>query len=186
MRLNRVAWFALTASVALAAGMIGFVPTAGAYVKESCHLSSPYRIPYQNASSSGYYSIGQTAISDWSQTPTRLTFVAQTPDKIQIKNVNYGNTSQDGLTYFGACSGGVFTSQNLSTWNTYYTSSYGTDARLQVMVHEIGHSLGLAHAGNSACAGQPIMYGNSDRYFTCQHFRPQTDDTNGINAIYGG
>ncbi len=54
------------------------------------------------------------------------------------------------------------------------------------MVHEIGPALGLAHAGSSSCSGQPIMYYSSDRYFISGHYTPQTDDSSGINAIYGG
>lgn len=54
------------------------------------------------------------------------------------------------------------------------------------MVHEMGYALGLAHAGGSSCSGQPIMYYSSDRYFTCGHYTPLTDDVNGINATLGG
>jgi hypothetical protein len=52
------------------------------------------------------------------------------------------------------------------------------------MVHEMGHGLGLDHAGSSSCSGQPIMYSSSNRYFNCGHVTPQSDDINGINAIY--
>jgi len=57
-------------------------------------------------------------------------------------------------------------------------------ARRSVMNHEIGHAMGIDHAGGSGCNGQPIMYRTSARYFTCGHIKPQADDVNGINAIY--
>jgi hypothetical protein len=51
---------------------------------------------------------------------------------------------------------------------------------VQVMIHEIG----LGHAGTGKCSGQPIMCCASARYAVCGQVKPQTDDINGINAIY--
>jgi hypothetical protein len=82
-----------------------------------------------------------------------------------------------------ACSGG-HSSGFGSYWNKYYTDGYSSTARRQVMVHELGHAIGLGHSGSPSCSGQPIMYANSNRYFTCGRYAPQQDDINGINYLY--
>lgn len=169
MKFNRVAALAGVTSVTLLVSLTGWTPPAGAYVKESCHLSSPYQIHYLNSASGSYYSIGQTAVADWTATPTKLSFVGGSIGAFQMKNINYGATGYDGITNFGACSGGVFTTYSLATWNSHYTDGYSTTGKRQVMVHEIGPALGLAHAGSSSCSGQPIVFYSSDRYFISGH-----------------
>jgi len=104
-------------------------------------------------------------------------------EQIEAGIGNFGNSGQDGFTSY-TCSGGYFVATQVSTFlNTYYTDAYDTNGREQVQAHEFGHALGLGHAG-ALCAGIPIMYFSSDRYFTCGIVTPQQDDVNGINAIY--
>ncbi|WP_435203278.1 M57 family metalloprotease [Janibacter sp. GS2] len=67
--------------------------------------------------------------------------------------------------------------------NRKYTDSYSSSARKSVMVHELGHAIGLSHTGSSSCSGQPIMYAYSSRYFTCGHIAPQSDDISGANYL---
>lgn len=98
-----------------------------------------------------------------------------------IVAVNYGNTNWDAQT--------VRSNSNCHTgnirYNRYHTDSYSYGAKVSVMVHEMGHVLGLSHTGSAACSGQPIMYYTSARYFTCKHIAPQADDINGVNRIFG-
>lgn len=158
-------------------------PAAYAWASEGCKWSSA-TVYYTNdlKSTSSYHSLVGTAASDWTATPTPI-YVYEGGPNWDIAAYNEGNSGYDGTTSWSCNSSHHFTNV-LSYWNTYLTNGYSTNGRVQVMVHEMGHGLGLAHAGSSSCSGQPIMYYSSDRYFVCNHIRPQTDDINGINALY--
>ncbi len=98
----------------------------------------------------------------------RIEYSTQPVDEISIEEVTEALDAVAAMGYY----------------NSFYTSGYSTTARKQLMVHEMGHELGLDHAGTSTCSGQPIMYPNSSRYFTCNHQNPQPDDIDGSNSLY--
>ncbi len=147
----------------------------------------PDQIYYVNGTSGKYATPAYNATVDWTGTPTRIYFSNYSNFYVKMRAVNHGNNNSDGITYWGC---DYITLAMLppvySDYNTYYTdsSTYDSNALESLMVHELGHAIGLDHAGSSSCSGQPIMYYSSSRWFTCQHIVPQQDDINGINALY--
>jgi len=64
--------------------------------------------------------------------------------------------------------------------NTYYAASYGDYKYRSVVAHELGHALGLAHE-----SGAVVMNASTyDRYTVYSVYSPQSDDRNGVNALY--
>ncbi|HZU67988.1 MAG TPA: M57 family metalloprotease [Ktedonobacteraceae bacterium] len=121
------------------------------------------------------------AIAAWNNDDRALIFFASGAGMGYTTDTYNSGTSLDGWTNYGS-SNGYFTYAN--TYLNYYftgdTKNY-PDGRIQgIAVHELGHSVGLAHA--SGCV---IMVAASyTRWYTCGIDTPQTDDENGINALY--
>lgn len=156
---------------------------AAAYkVFGDCKFSSA-SITY--AQHSNYATASKNAIAAWNGTATPIYFSAVSSGYMfSIISQDNGDNGYDGYTYRTCGSNGHYATSPVSAYNTYYTVNYNSTARKQLMVHEIGHALGLAHSGTATCSGQPIMYPSSSRYFTCGHQNPQPDDVNGVNSLY--
>lgn len=56
-------------------------------------------------------------------------------------------------------------------------------ALLSVSVHEFGHALGLNHVQDEVIMN-PITWGLDSRYGTYELTTHQSDDLNGVNALY--
>lgn len=117
------------------------------------------------------------AISAWNYSPAYIVFTSN-PGMVYATDAYNSGTSLDGWTNYGS-------SNNYFTWantylNYYYTVNYPPEKIQGIAVHELGHSVGLAHA--SGCV---IMVASSyTRWNICGIDTPQTDDDNGIDALY--
>ena len=90
--------------------------------------------------------------------------------------VEFGSSTLAAQTTFSSGSTAVRTFtifNNNKLWNIYSGSGTGNDFK-RVAVHELGHGLGLNHAGSNS-----IMY-----EFVSSIEVPQTDDINGVNSVY--
>lgn len=184
--------FAICSSMVLMTAIVVWPSSSGeAYVLQGCKWSTNV-LHYGNVN--GYGLAAPDAAAYWTNTPTSIWLIQssspENPDNdIFIHRWNLGPSGYDGITFtypqFTSCpnSGQTFVSAD-SQWNTYYAAGYTGTQRVQLMVHELGHALGLAHAGTANCAMQPIMYESSDRFDICGHVAPQADDIAAINALY--
>jgi hypothetical protein len=115
----------------------------------------------------------QQALTDWNNSQGMRRFVGGTssaPGAIDTYNENDGAYGKS-VWYYD--SDGCITSW-ASKLNDYYGNTF-TTARSSAN-HELGHILGLDHTTNWA-----IMQVGRDRNVI---YVPQTDDINGINALY--
>lgn len=162
-----------------------FSKGAAAYLLEGCKWPG-YTIYWYTDTTGDYETQTTNSALAWSATPTRIsTSFSTTNQWIIVHAVNNGNDGHPGITYYLCTPTGAFQQPTVSDYNTSYTDFYSSAEKQNVMVHELGHAIGLGHSGSAPppCP-QPIMYPNVSTYETCGENTPQQDDINGINALY--
>ncbi|HEU0130713.1 MAG TPA: matrixin family metalloprotease [Mycobacteriales bacterium] len=186
---GRAAW----AAGVLVATMLP-APPASAYVyyPGGCHLAATYslgvaNITFKGVDVSGYTTLTGLSAGRWNNVLTGAKLVtATTTYTVYATEMNFGSYGGDG-THDITCatSGGTFAVPSKAYANTYYTNTYSNPQRFSVMVHELGHVLGLDHNNDHGnCSVVQIMYVSIDRYDNCGVEYPKSDDVAGVESLY--
>ena len=160
---------------------------AAAYKLLNCKFPTSTLYWQDSMTTSGYSTVARNSVSAWYATKTPLILTRVTSGaNFRLTDGNYGNTGFDGITYRTCSSDGYNVKAPISWLNTYYTDGYSVAKRQSVMVHEVGHALGLDEFSARSCTNVPIMQPDTEtRYDACLLTTPQSDDVNGIHAMYG-
>ncbi|MEU9336551.1 hypothetical protein AB0D49_25830 [Streptomyces sp. NPDC048290] len=178
----------VSAIAATSVSVLGSQPAAAAGSPfTGCKYSgSGNNLKWSNATTRYEYSNpGQVAVEAWNSTSTQFNFAnVNTDANLVVADGNFGDTEFVGLAEM-VCHGGYHQVTVKTWWNRYHTDSYSGQARKYVMVHEIGHALGLADLeGQFTCANMPIMYANTKAYDECGFTEPRPIDVSRVNSLY--
>ncbi|KAF2887383.1 hypothetical protein ILUMI_18790 [Ignelater luminosus] len=118
----------------------------------------------------------QRALDEWSKI-TKISFKPARQGEVSRMNINFSSIDGRGkvLAYAYSPESGtiLFDDDELWTRNT----KRGTNL-FQVAVHEVGHSLGLAHSDDTTSIMFPFYQGY------IEHLKLSVDDIKGISALY--
>lgn len=105
---------------------------------------------------------------------------------IEMLIYDYGNTGWDGLWSPSSCGGQVWASGTIKG-NVYHYKKCALPIVQAVLIHEMGHALGLAHLPTNGrnCSPASIMSPNTSTRIRCRWTTPQPQDIAGLNNIYG-
>ncbi|NIL59952.1 matrixin family metalloprotease [Salinispora arenicola] len=201
MRPKKIIATALVSLTATLGGLTFTETPAAAYNLYGCKYSgSGINLKWQPAlnNTSAYLNPAQWSIKVWNQVSAPVYFTQVTSGaNLRIADGNFGNLPFDGVLLdasgvdpvgddpLNKCNNGFWSETNTTWWNTYYTDGASGQKKQSIMVHEIGHALGLAHRQTSSCSTssimEPVTY---RRYDVCGHATPQADDIDGANYLY--
>ncbi|WP_157630700.1 hypothetical protein [Kribbella catacumbae] len=161
------------------------VGSASAFVDIQCKFTTS-NLKWKDSTTRSSYAVpGANATAAWHATPTAIVLTqVSSGANISVADGNFGPTTFDGVT-FKTCQNGYNTTGAVSWWNRQYTDGYASVVRKSLMVHEVGHALGLGDVDANSCVNVPIMQEDTaTRWTACLRQIPQPDDINGINFLY--
>jgi hypothetical protein len=182
-RLSGMSQFALSMLLVIALigspGLVGSAKQASAYQLWGYTWPNITNLGICISTSYGnHYNRWLDGIYYWNQTSTDFGYTTGcSTNTVSLLDASYSSVSWDGLAELSV-SGTTIT----AAWgylNYYYTQNYDVYATNSVAGHEMGHIFGLDHANSDS-----LMFYTTDRYYTYGIWTPQTDDVNGVNAMY--
>lgn len=182
---RRLAWSSVLLMI-VASLVVSPASPAQSYALFGCkHTVSNVRY-IANSVPSGYAPSLNTARINWSSTDVTLTKVTSGDAAIVVVFKNFGNVSWSGWAQGSSTcqSNGYYT----YPWavavkiNRYHTDAYPVLKKQGVIIHELGHAIGLAHTGAFSCSIMTPT--DNQRYDVCSTTLITTDDRNGANFLY--
>lgn len=136
---------------------------------------------FENNATAAYVSSATSAMNSWNSATQLNLQESSSAQPLRLFVVNYGATGYEGVTITTKnFLTGYFYKADV-TLNTYYASSYSTNAKRAVWVHEIGHGVGLDHVSSTKL----MMYSCASCVYTNYgYYTPQSDDIAGVNFLY--
>lgn len=170
-----------------------FSPTKAAADPIGCQFTTA-SLKWEDATSRASYSTpAHSSVAAWNATATPVSLIeVTTGENVTVADGNFGATGFVGITRDNqgssppACTSSGYWRYGIVTWwNRYYTDGYNAGKRQSIMVHELGHGLGLAHTTSTSCLDTDIMLqGASYRYDVCGINTPKNNDIYWINVLY--
>jgi len=158
-----------------------WVATCGTWSSSTIFVKNQGSTTTYNGVTHNYGTLWSQAVARWNAANLDAMWVV-TPYTSQLRmyNTNRGADGYVGLSGW-SCTGSTINSGAWSSGNEYYLWDE-SDAQIPgLMIHELGHTAGLHHPSSCLPNGLPAIMKSS---FGCGYFYPQTDDKNGINALY--
>jgi matrixin len=187
---NRSALRMLCIGFLVIGGLTLDAPRARAYNQHNgvdCHFPTG-NLKWKNSTTrTGYSDPAIAATGAWTGTPTPIVLTSVSSGaNITVSDGVFTDPDLWGITQYGAqtnCGGGYYSYGPVSWFNRTALDSKSQNARRSVMVHELGHALGLGHTSIADCTSIMSTYVNTF-WLSCGMLSPGSDDVAGINVLY--